>query len=237
MSMPITEKLILRQINHWNRLREFLNQPGSEPRPQRRPVITVSRQAGSGGRALAESLAATLDLQVHGRSLVERIARDADLETELVSRLDEHTVSQATLWVEGVLKQKIFMRTNYHVALVKAITHLAAPGGVVFLGRGAELILGDKADLRIRVVGSVKTRLENIMRWTGLSRMESRTLLQETDRRRDDFIRSLFKVDPWNPVHYDLVLNADRLETVQMTEIALDTLLQTGKTEEMAGRA
>ncbi len=236
MTMPLTEKLILRQINHWNRMREFLARPGAEPLLPRRPVITVSRQAGSGGRALAESLAEALELQLHGKSLVERIARDADLETDLIARLDEQTVSQATLWVEGVLKRKIFLRTNYHVALVKVITHLAAQGGAVFLGRGAELILGDKADLRVRVVGSAQTRLANLMQWTGLSRPEARALLHETDHRRDEFIRNLFKVEPGDPVHYDLVLNADRLTPQRMTEVALDTLLQTTEASEPAGQ-
>lgn len=226
MPMPISEKLILRQINHWNRMRDFLDQPQGRDKSLRRPVITISRQAGSGGRRLAEQLAEILGLPVQGKSLVERIARDANLETKLAARLDEQTVSQATLWVEGVLKQKIFLRSNYHVALVKVISHLAAPGGVVFLGRGAGLILGVKADLRIRVVGSVRQRLDNIMSRTGLSRMEARALLQETDRGREEFIRNLFKVDPGDTTHFDLVFNSDRLTVDEMTEIALTPLLQ-----------
>jgi len=236
MSMPITEKLILRQINNWNRMREFLEGPPSEVESVRRPVITISRQAGSGGRRLAEQLGEALGLPVHGKSLVERIARDADLEKELASRLDEHAVSQASLWVEGVLKQKIFLRSNYQVALVKVISHLAAPGGVIFLGRGAELILAEKVDLRIRVVGSVRNRLDNLMTWTGLSRMEARTLLQETDRRRDEFIRSLFKTDPGDPLHYDLVLNCDRMTVTEMLEVTLTTLLQDSASKILAAR-
>ncbi len=237
MPIPVLEKLIQRQLNHWNRMREFLERPGDPDSGKPRPIITVSRQAGSGGRMLAEQLGEALGLPVHDKSLVEHIAQDANLEQELAQRLDERVVSQAHLWVEGVLKQKIFLRSNYQVALVRTITHLAAPGGVIFLGRGAELILGEKADLRLRVVGSTRTRLGNIMRWTGLSRMEARAILQETDKRRDEFIRGLFKVDPWDPVHYDLVLNADRMTVDEMTDLVLAALMQNAPRNQVAARA
>ncbi|MFH2053959.1 MAG: cytidylate kinase-like family protein [bacterium] len=226
MPMPISEKLILRQINHWNRLRELLK--AEEPAvPRRRgPVITISRQAGSGGRLLAGALASRLGIELQDQSLVDRIARDRNLETEMVARLDEQVIDQAALWVEGVMKRRIFLKDEYHVALVKAISRLAARGGVVFLGRGAELILKDNADLRIRLVASRHVRLANLQDRTGLSRAEARALMEENDRRRSEFIRSIFKVEPGRPEDFDLVLNADRMSVEQMTELSLLAMIK-----------
>lgn len=230
MSLPITEKLILRQINHWNRLREFLQDEQDDGPALRGPVITISRLSGSGGRTLATRLAQRMNLTLHDQSLVDKIARDRKLEKAVVAQLDESAISQANLWVTGVLNRRIFLKDEYHTALVRVVTKLAAGGDVIFLGRGANLILVENATLRIRVVASRPNRLARIMKRTGLSRAEARALLQETDRNRKDFIRKVFKADPNGPEHFDLVLNSDRMTPETMLETATLALVgaQTG---------
>ena len=225
MPQNITELLIQRQINHWNRFREFLlDEKESQPsRPG--PVLTVSRMAGSGGRTLATGLAERLNLTLQDHSLVKIIANDRNLERSVVEQLDENAINQAELWVKGVLNRRIFMKDEYHTSLVNIVTNIAAGGDVVFLGRGAHLILGDQATLRIRVVASRATRLGRIMERTGLSRAEARALLEETDRKREDFIRKVFKVEPDNPVKFDLVLNSDRMKPECMLEMVTLALI------------
>jgi len=228
MSLILTERLIQRQLNHWNRMRAYLRDKEPSPEPRRGPVITISRLAGSGGRLLAQALADKLDLDLHDQSLVTRIAEDKRLKQSLVAQLDERTVSQVHLWVQGVLHRRLFLRDDYHTALVEVITSLAARGSVVFLGRGANLILGDRADLRVRVVASVHTRLERLRERTGLSRAEVRTLVTETDAQRAGFIREVFHVEPDLAENFDLVLNADRLDTDAMLDQVLLAMTRTG---------
>lgn len=220
MSIPINEKLIQRQINHWNRFREFLRDEEPQDATRPGPVITVSRQAGSGGRSLATALAAKLELDLQDQSLVDRIARDRKLEQALVAQMDEQTVGQVRLWVQGVLNQRLFLKDDYHRALVQAVTTLAARGGVVFLGRGANLILGQHATLRIRVVASSRNRLDRLIDRTDLSRSEARAVLTETDRKRDKFIREVFHQEPGAVHNFDLTFNSDRMDRDQMVEAA-----------------
>lgn len=225
MPMPITEKLIQRQINNWNRFREFLPEPSPERKGPAGPIITISRLAGSGGRDLATALADRMGLQLHDRSVVERVARDSNLEQSMIAELDEAEISQARLWVRGVLNQRIFMRDQYHLALVKVVTGLAARGNVVFLGRGAEFILGQNATLRVRLVASRQTRLERIRRRTGLTRPEARALLDKSDRSRQEFVRQVFHEDSERSENYDLVLNTDRVQPECLVELVLLALL------------
>jgi len=230
MSLAITEKLIQRQINNWNRFREFLKDEKEDGPTERGPVITISRMAGSGGRTLAVSLADRLNISLQDQSLVERIARDRNLEKSVVSHLDENTINQAELWIKGVLNRRIFMKDEYHTSLVNIVTKIAAGGDVIFLGRGAHLILGEQATLRIRVVASWAHRLSRVMDRTGLSRAEARAVLEETDRNREDFLRKVFKVDPNTTENFDLVLNSDRMKPECMLETVTLALIgaQTG---------
>ncbi|MFN2371482.1 MAG: AAA family ATPase [Candidatus Krumholzibacteriia bacterium] len=226
MSRVLTERLIQRQLNHWNRLRTLLReQPASAP-PRRRPVMTVSRLAASGGRSLATALAQRLDLELHDHSLITTIARDRELEASLVAQLDERTVSQTRLWVQGLLQGRLFLRDDFHQALVRVIGELAARGGVVFLGRGANLVLGERADLRVRVVGSVRRRTERLRERTGLAPEEAHRLLLATDLSRARFVREVFRTEPGSPENYDLVLNSDRLDEETMVDHVLLALSQ-----------
>ncbi|MBU8869491.1 MAG: cytidylate kinase-like family protein [Gemmatimonadales bacterium] len=236
MSLLITDKLIQRQINHWNRLRNFLkDEPHPEPALKQGPVITVSRLVGSGGRTLAENLASRLDLELQDQSLMEKIAEDKNLEQSLLAQLDESGINQADLWVRGVLNQRIFMRDQFHGALVQTVSRLAARGNVVFLGRGANLILAENATLRVRVIASRQTRLDRIRLRLEISRAEARAILVEIERRREEFIRKIFKEDPGRPENFDLTINTDRLEPETAVEMVIMALLdrQTSTPESM----
>jgi cytidylate kinase len=188
-------------------------------------VITISRQAGAGGRRLAEALAERLALDLHDRNIVEKIARDSRLSREMIEELDETEMNQARLWVQGVLNRRIFMRDQYHLAVVKVVTALASRGGAVFLGRGAHLILGEAATLRLRLVASHRTRLQNILDRTNLSRAEARALMDETDRRRAQHTRKVFRMEPGKAEHFDLVLNTERLNLEDQIDLVLQALL------------
>jgi cytidylate kinase len=220
MPERVIEKLIQRQLNQWNRMRELL--PEIEPAElPRRPIITISRQVGSGGRELAEALARRLDLQVHDQDIVEHIARNEKIAAEVVAHLDEQTVSQIDLWVRGVLNRRIYMRDEYQEELVRTVRTLAAHGGVVVLGRGGTFILADRADLRLRLVAPVETRVQALVNERGLSVAEAEQSVAESDAARADFVRKLFRADIDDPVHYDLVINTDGIDGDRLPELVL----------------
>ncbi len=232
MTDRVIEKLIQRQINQWNRWDELLS-AGTDPAALRpRPTITVSRQLGSGGRALAEALALRLDLQLHGYDIVEHIARDQHLEEEVVAGLDEQVVSQIRLWITGVLNRRIFLKDEYHVALVRVVRTLAVRGGVVILGRGGNFILAERADLRLRLVAGDEYRVQNLARRDHLGEAEARARILESDASRRLFVEKLFHTDVDDPRHYDLVLNAERLRAERLPELAIEALQAREEREE-----
>jgi len=226
MSLPVTEKLILRQINHWNSLRNILQDPSPSNTVSTTPVITISRMAGSGGRALAEELCKRLSLVLHDQSMVQKIVRDRELEKGMVAELDETNISQSRLWVKGVLSQKIFMKDQYHRDLVRVISQIASRGGAVFLGRGANLILGEQADLRVRVVAAENVRITQLQKRLELSRAEARLLVDKTDAKRTNFVRQVFRTAPGHYENYDLVLNSTRLTLENMVVLVVQALLE-----------
>jgi len=218
------EKLIQRQIHQWHRFREFLGDRGDAGQAARRQIITISRERGCGGRELAESLADCLGLEVHGASLIDHIAHNEELEREIVAALDEQARSQVELWIKGVLNQRIYLRDNYHVSLVKAVRTLAAHGGVVFVGRGANLILEDRCDLRVLLVGSTETRVRRLQQVEEVDEQTARSRALQATMGRQEFIMNMFHVEPNDPRNYDLVINVDELPVAGACELCLHAL-------------
>ncbi len=221
MRFPLNEKLIQRQINHWSRLRELLHEQAPPVEIGPGPVITVSRLTGAGGRTLAAGLAERLGCEVQDHSIVERIARTRRLSPELVALLDEQDIRQSDLWVRGVLENRLFLKEQYREALTETVLEMAAAGNAVILGRGAGHILGHRATLRVRLVAGTATRLARLQERSGLGRAEARVLLEETDRKREAFVRKLLGVDPFDAAGYDLVVNTDRLAPAEVVELVL----------------
>ena len=218
------EAIIHRQIHHWNHYRELLRASTTPEQVRPRPFLTISRALGSGGRRLADARARRLDLEVHGLSLIDYIARNKHVEREVIDHLDEHVRSEIDLWVEGMLKGRLFMRDDYHISLVRAIRTLAAHGGVVFIGRGANIVLADRASLRIRVIASIETRVKNLMQYEDLDESTARARIQESDAERARYTRTLFHVEVGDPHYHDLLINTDKIPVVRMVEIAMTAL-------------
>ncbi len=219
MPGSVIETLISRQIHQYNHLRALLReQPAAAP-PPRKPVVTISRLAGCRSAELAAALASRLGVQVWDSELIDRIASDTGLRRDFVAQLDEGLANSVETWVRGILGGRLFLRDDYALALATTVKTLAETGGAVFVGRGAGFILGDRADLRLRLVASERHRRTALQRKRDGERGRAQDELARIDAARAAFVRSYFKADVHDPCHYDLVLNVERLELGVMVEI------------------
>lgn len=224
MTVHNIEELIQRQFRQWELYRKMRRDPDRDEPPPPRPVITISRELGAGARVLAHELAQRLDLQIHGISLIDQIARDKNLERRFVDQLDENTCSRIDLWVQGILNRRLFMHDEYHLALAKTVRMLSANGGVVIIGRGANVILSDTASLRIRVTAGMPTRIANVMRYEKVDAATAEGLIADSDRNRRAFMQTAFQIDPDDPRQYDLSLNTDRFEPSLLVIVVMAAL-------------
>lgn len=219
MSRTVVETLISRQLHQYNRLKSLLRDDPRHARPVHGPVITISRMAGCCARDLAQDLADRFGVQVWGRELVDAIASDRGLRREVVEKLDAGLVSNVDAWVRGILQNRLFLRDDYMEALAGTVKTLAETGGAVIVGRGAGFILGDRADLRLRLVAGEPHRLQILRQRRHLGRDEAEALMVHTDEARAAFIRTYFHADVDDPRHYDFVVNTERQGSGVLVEV------------------
>lgn len=224
MSRQVVETLIARQLNQYNRLRSLLREDPSDQPVATGPVVTISRMSGCCARQLAADLGRELGVQVWGRELVDLIATDRGLRRELVSRLDQGETRDGEGWVHGVLSGRMFLKSDYVLALAQTLKAIADTGGGVIVGRGASFLLGERADLRVRLVAGPRYRLRTLMRERDLEKEPARERLEQLDTARREFVREYFRSDVNDPGNYDVVFNVEFIPADLQRRMCLDLI-------------
>ena len=196
------EQIIEEQIKRWEAaLRD------KEKAQTSFPIITVSRQAGSGGHILASRLAKDLGLDFFDKEIIQTIADNAHIRTAAVRTLDEKSASAIASMFTAITDEQHLWRYEYLDHLVKVIGAIGKHGHAVILGRGANFILPQEDILRVRIVAPLAVRIKNTAEWLTLSLAEAKKQVLKVESDRVAFVRKYFNADIDDPVNHDIIIN------------------------------
>jgi cytidylate kinase len=198
-------------------------------------IITISRQFGAGGSAVARRVADTLGWQVVDNELIEQVARRAGLPREEVAQKEERAPGFVERLARALTRSapELFPKPAEKVPepeeaeLVRVteavVAELAAKGRVVLVGRAAPAVLRRSHDaLHLKVVAPLAVRLQRATERLGVDPKEAEKVLQETDAGRARYLKHHYGRD-WNDAtNYDLVLNTGTLGIEGAAEVAVD---------------
>jgi cytidylate kinase len=184
-------------------------------------VITISREAGSGGRPLAERLAARLQFELVDRQILDLLAQNTGARERLIASLDEHARSAIDMWVEGILTGRYIDRREYAHELCRSVTALAEHGHAVIIGRAANVILGPRGGLHVRVTAPREFRVKALMEHLALSAHEADLRIKKLDDERRQFYTEILHADVDNPTDYHLTINTGRVPLDTAEELVL----------------
>jgi CMP/dCMP kinase len=182
-------------------------------------VITISREYGSGGGAIGQTLAERLGWKLLDRELILELARRAHMQTSDVVRMDEHPSSAIAralkaFWIGNYYGWSTpptdVTDQDYLAKLTQTVILEAAKlGNCVIVGRGGQCVLTEHEDAcHIFVYGSVAEKLRRV-HGRDPNSMIDQAILEEVDRTRAAYIRQYYKTDWMNPHLYHLMVNSD----------------------------
>jgi cytidylate kinase len=190
-------------------------------------VVTISRNFGSLGKKAGKLLAEALGVRCCDRYILQEVARRADIDEDLVRLLDEHVSRIDKHWWEALIHKNTFSHEDYYKYLVKTVFSISLRGGVI-IGRGANLILGPERAFRVRIIGSPRKCAERVAERDNISQEKALQLVHDVDQERAEYIQKLYDTDIDDPLSYDLVLNSDRYDHVQLVELILVAMQEAG---------
>ena len=114
-------------------------------------VITISRQFGSGGRAVGQKLAQKLDIPFYDKELISLAAKESGMNPEVFKSIDEtaansllYSLSMGMYNFNGPLAMgDLPVNDKLYLLQHQLIREIAAKGPSVIVGRCADYVLKD----------------------------------------------------------------------------------------------
>ncbi|HSD30485.1 MAG TPA: cytidylate kinase-like family protein [Gemmatimonadales bacterium] len=188
------------------------------------PLITITRQYASGGSDIAQRAAEALGWTLIDNEFVDDVARQAGLPAAEVAQREERApgllerlartlaIASPELFTGPAVSDAERDEATIHRLTERIIHEAAALGRVVLVGRGAQAILAQRPDaLHVYVVGSKPWRARFAVERLGIEPAKAAKLVEETDRQRDQYVRTYYGRTREDAANYDLVVNAERL--------------------------
>ena len=203
-----THKIVEEHITKWNYEKSGVGTKKIAPAP----VVMISREAGSGGRIVAERVAAKLGFDLFHQEVVHEMAKDADISVRFMETLDERGLNMLDNWIAALVDERYLWPDQYMQHLMKVIGTIGKHGKSVIVGRGANFILPLKTRISVRIIAPFDLRRRRVAKEFNLSETEAERRITLTESRRRSFTRRYFNASISDIFHYDMVINTGNLE-------------------------
>jgi cytidylate kinase len=225
------EQLIEEQVRKWQL---------AKTKPKRetpfRPIVTISREPGSGGNILGERLARRLSVELFHQEVIHAMAKRAKVSEQLLETLDEKGLSVLEEYMAYLVDFRHMWPDQYLKHLMKVIGAIGRHGGAILIGRGANFILPPERRFSLRVIAPFEVRVANVVRTHQVTAAEARKRITKTDSERRAFIRKYFNTSVADPLNYDMIVNTGSVSIDGAVE-AIAALLGLVKNPKNAGKA
>jgi CMP/dCMP kinase len=182
-------------------------------------TITIEREYGAGGGAIAKKLAQRLGWKLWDQELTCEIARVAKVDQTVVERMDERCDSLfyrlVKVFMRGSMQQSLAVRELEHFdadSMVKfmqrVISGAASEGNSVIVGRGAPFLLRARADtFHVFIYAPIEEKIRRL-REAGKTEDEAVEEIECVDRQRVIFVRRYFGMEWPTRELYHSMLNS-----------------------------
>jgi cytidylate kinase len=211
--------LVEQQVLRW--MAEQQRRAAEKRAEQPRPIITVSRQAGTRGTDLARGVADVLGYRLWDQELVQQIAEQSGAPEGLMRAVDERARNAIEDLLAGILMGDASTEKDYVARLTKLFHAIAHHGSAVVVGRGAQYVIEGEQALRVRVVAPLDVRAHTLADVRKLPIAAARGEVERLDRERHGFIKHHYKRDANDPAAYDLVVNVGSLTPPQAVDLVV----------------
>jgi cytidylate kinase len=188
------------------------------------PIVTVSRQYGSGGSEVAERVARALGWKLYDNAVVEEVASRLRMTPAEVSAREERVPSlverMATAMALGApemmpmvgdiaaqpSEERMVMMTR------RVIEDAVQAGPAVLVGRGAQCMLAARSDaLHVYCYAPFEELVRYAVEVMGIPFSDAAKQVTDMNHQREEYVKRYFKRDWRDLANYDVCVNTARL--------------------------
>ena len=189
---------------------------------EKKIIITIARQYGSGGREIGEKVAKQLGIPIYDKELITDAAIKGNLD-ENVTKLADESAANSLLYTLAMgsnvlgttmhFGYKMPLNDKLFILQSEVIKEKAKDHSCVIIGRCADYVLRDEENvLRIFVYGDLDHRQQRIAaRHPELKSAQIIDVINKTDKRRSSYY-NFYTGNKWGKYdNYDVAINSSSL--------------------------
>jgi cytidylate kinase len=180
-------------------------------------IITISRELGSRGTEIADTLSSRLGYSKLDKESLEVLLRKLGMSEPQFDRDDE---KRPGFWEQFTLE-----KGRYLDFMKAAMYRFAGERDCVIVGRGSNVIFrGVPGTLRLRIIAPTKVRAARLSERLGMEETQALRMIHQSDHDRAGYHRYFFNAGWDSAADYDLVVNTAGVSTAGVCD-AVSALL------------
>ena len=172
-------------------------------------IINIGREVGSGGHIIGQKLAERFNIPLHDREILNLAAKESGFSEELFEENDED---------KGFFKSI----TNFQFQS-DAIRKTAESVGGVFVGRAADYVLRDYDNVvNIFITATLEDRIQSVMKRNNCDAETAEKIIEKKEEKRASFY-AFYTGKKWgHSTSYDLCISSSILGLDKTTDFIAD---------------
>lgn len=184
------------------------------------PIVTISRQYGSGGSELAERVATGLGWQLYDNAVVDEVASRLGITPAEVSAREERLPSlgerlASAISLSAPEMMPLMVNEVVHPSEERIVTvtehvmrEAVQAGPAVIVGRGAQCLLAERSDaIHVFCYAPMEALVAYVVAQHGLRPDDARKQVLETNARREEYVKRHWKREWRDLANYHLCVN------------------------------
>lgn len=185
---------------------------------EKKIIINIGRQLGSGGREIGHKLAEKLNIPFYDRELIKLAAKESGLGSDCFEKADEK--ASQTLFgslfamrypyiTDGTIPFNFLNNDALFRIQSDVVRSLADKHSCIFVGRCADYILRNNPNtLSLFISSPDEARVDRLVKRHNISREEAEEMMLKTDKGRAQYY-NYYSYNTWGAAKtYDLCINS-----------------------------
>ena len=204
------------------------------------PFVTISRQAGAGGHALARDILWEMDNHAQNNELFQGwdlfdqtvcalVMQDPEVSASFDALVTEEYRSETSQFLYDMMTGRSQQYATYK-RIFEIVRILATLGKAIIIGRAGVCVTHKMPHgIHIRLIASEESRIKTLMKEQNLGYDEARKFMQKSDRERERLIKDFFNKDINDPLLFDVTFNMDTQSTADLAAIIVQMIICRGR--------
>lgn len=194
----------------------------------KKKLITISREFGSGGRLIGQKLADKLGVPYYDKLLLDRIAEESGFSKEMMEDAEKKAKNSFLYSLASAMgageagPESLSLNERFFLAQFDTIRNIASEGSCVIVGRCADYVLrGMPEATNVFVYAEEADKIKRAVEQYGVPENEVKKLMKDTDKARANYYAYHTGRKWGESVNYNLSIDSGYIEIDDIVDLII----------------